>query len=410
VRRRAEALVDDAVVRSRHLALHWYRRLRQRLQASASAPVAANIADEVGGATDALPGDPEVLVYFPDTPEKLYQLRDWFGVLQELHKHARVGILTRHPTTFRAVATETPLPVYLVDDHVRIGRALEAGVVSTVLYVNHNVSAYQLLRSTAVAHVHIGHGESEKVYMVANQLKAYDHVFVAGEAARDRLRANIRFFADDRVRVVGRPQFDLDVSPPAPTGSTILYAPTYEGDVEGMRYSSVDSMGEAIVDGLLRAGHQVIYRPHPLTGVNDPAFRSADERIRARVRAGGGVVDLDTPLRSLMATATLLVTDVSAALLDFLVLDRPVIVTDTGRGVRVSTESALDAAYRVGPDDASSISSVVHAALTADVLSTQRARARRHHFGDLAPGESLDAFVREVLAVGAAHRAWEARR
>ena len=43
-----------------------------------------------------------------------------------------------------------------------------------VLYVNQNVSNFDVLAYARPQHVFLSHGESDKVYMVSNQAKAYD--------------------------------------------------------------------------------------------------------------------------------------------------------------------------------------------------------------------------------------------
>ena len=59
-----------------------------------------------------------------------------------------------------------------------------------VFYVNQNQQNFPAMRFADPAHVFICHGESDKDYMSSNQLKAYDRVFVAGTAARERIRAS----------------------------------------------------------------------------------------------------------------------------------------------------------------------------------------------------------------------------
>ena len=58
--------------------------------------------------------------------------------------------------------------------------------MQAIVYVNNGVGNFQSLAVTDLVHVHVNHGESDKVCMVSNQVKAYDRVFVAGEAAVQR--------------------------------------------------------------------------------------------------------------------------------------------------------------------------------------------------------------------------------
>ena len=58
-----------------------------------------------------------------------------------------------------------------------------------IIYPNNGLRNFQSLIWAEAVHIHVNHGESDKVSMVSNQAKAYDKVFVAGEAAVRRHRA-----------------------------------------------------------------------------------------------------------------------------------------------------------------------------------------------------------------------------
>ena len=82
--------------------------------------------------------------------------------------------------------------------------------------------------------------------MASNNAKAYDRVFVAGEAAVQRHIEGLLEFDTSRLVRVGRPQLDLRPDPLlAPTTRrTVLYAPTWEGDADYNDYTSVDTIGD----------------------------------------------------------------------------------------------------------------------------------------------------------------------
>src|SRR5690625_6110298 len=102
------------------------------------------------------------------------------------------------------------------------------------MYVNQNTRNFQIMRYGKRWHVFINHGESDKMYMTTNQIKAYDYAFIAGDAARERLQANLwGYDVDERTFAIGRPQTDhVHGEAPYPEDGrvTILYAPTWEGD------------------------------------------------------------------------------------------------------------------------------------------------------------------------------------
>src|SRR5690606_33197515 len=127
--------------------------------------------------------------------------------------------------------------------------------VKTVIYVNNGMRNFQSLIYQQALHVHVNHGESDKVSMVSNQAKAYDKVVVAGQAAIERHRRALINFSEEKLAVCGRPQLDLDVSPalrPDRAGRrTVLYAPTWSGENETNNYTSLDQYGVSIVKAIL---------------------------------------------------------------------------------------------------------------------------------------------------------------
>ena len=56
--------------------------------------------------------------------------------------------------------------------------------------------------------------------MSSNQLKAYDHVLIAGQAARERIRRKLIGFDESHLVEVGRPQVDVHTPPGRPCPTT----------------------------------------------------------------------------------------------------------------------------------------------------------------------------------------------
>ena len=138
-------------------------------------------------------------------------------------------------------------------------------------------------------HVHLNHGESDKVSMVSNQAKAYDRVFVAGDAAVQRHRAALLDFDLGRLVRVGRAQLDLQPAPVLePTSRrTVLYAPTWEGEQAGNNYTSVDVFGPQIVSAVLAVPDvRVVYKPHPRVAISPDPRMAAGHRKILRLIAG----------------------------------------------------------------------------------------------------------------------------
>jgi hypothetical protein len=260
------------------------------------------------------------------------------------------------------------------------------------------------MRFSTPAHVFICHGESDKDYMSSNQLKAYDHVFVAGQAARDRINRKLVGFDDSRIVEVGRPQ--VDVRHPIPTylnhddRTVVLYAPTTEGDVPSMRYSSVAAHGVPLVRSLLKSGrHRVIYRPHPRLGLTVPEYRRAHEKILKLIAAAnradpaaGHLANTTGPFGWQIGAADVCITDISAVAYDWLATAKPLLVTRPAEPRAELPESGLVREMDLfSAADAGRAASVVDAAV-AHPDETHAALVRRY-FGDTTPGASMDRFL-----------------
>ncbi|KTR41239.1 membrane protein, partial [Curtobacterium oceanosedimentum] len=285
------------------------------------------------------PGSIEVAVYFADGAVNMYQLRQWYAPLAELAREHPVAIVSRSPGTMTTLLDESPVPAVYARQVVDLERFVEEQAPKIVLYVNQNARNFQMMRYGRMWHVFVNHGESDKMYMTTNQFKAYDYALIAGDAARDRLRAALwDYDVDRRTIAIGRPQADHfagAVPYPQDDRTVVLYAPTWEGDRAAAAYGSIASHGVVLAERLLATGrHRLVYRPHPRSGVLDQDYRSAHERIVAAIAAANAadpsahhVYDDGPQLGWQLADADVAVTDISAMIYDRLAVGKPLIVT-----------------------------------------------------------------------------------
>ncbi len=171
-----------------------------------------------------------VLAYFADDPTRSYQLIQWLPVLEQLDQHHRVGIVARDESTVEVLRERSDLPITCVPDFAELTDFYAASQARVVLYCNNSTLNFNSLIDARKLHVHINHGESDKQSMASNNAKAYDRVFVAGEAAVRRYAAELLELDTSKLVRIGRPQ--LDLRPPAvlepSERRTVLYAPTWE--------------------------------------------------------------------------------------------------------------------------------------------------------------------------------------
>lgn len=346
--------------------------------------------------------DASVVVWFPTALDSLYQLRPWYDALRELHATHRLVIVCRDSRVAKAIRQESSLDALSLSTSAELDAILADSTVKVALYVNLDPLDFDCLRFRSLAHVYIGHGDSDKAVFASNQIKAFDRYFVAGSAAVARLGTQLMFFdAAARTAIIGQPQLDgaalspSALAPAAPTGSPprVVYAPTWEGAHPSASYSSVVSHGEHIVGSLIAAGFTVVYRPHPFTGREDATYRQVDERLRKIVAAGGQLVDESPDLRAAFDSSDVLITDVSAVVSYWLPSGRPILLTEPVN-VALPADTLSARLPRLSVAEAPSAAAGV-TALLADPpdLSAEIAT----HLGDVTPGAATAAFV---VAVG----------
>ncbi|PZE95378.1 CDP-glycerol glycerophosphotransferase family protein [Curtobacterium sp. MCBD17_008] len=388
-----------AIVKDARTAIRLVARLLR------SRKVRAQLARRLPSVPRPAPGSVEIAVYFADGPVNMYQIRQWYGPLAELARHRGVAIISRSPGAMLTLLDESPVPVVYARQVVDLERFVAEQAPKTVLYVNQNARNFQMMRYGRMWHVFVNHGESDKMYMTTNQFKAYDYALIAGDAARDRLADALwDYDLDARTIAIGRPQADHFVGePPYPSDdrTVVLYAPTWEGDRGAAAYGSIASHGTTIADRVLASPqHRLVYRPHPRSGVVDPAYKAAHERIVAAIAAANAadpsahhVYDDGPTLGWQLADADVAITDISAMIYDRLAVGKPLLVTrPVSADAEVDERGYLSDADWLRADDAGDvIARVERAANDAEQLARLRHWVQRY-FGDTTPGTATARF------------------
>ncbi|MFD8491024.1 hypothetical protein [Streptomyces sp. NPDC059712] len=228
---------------------------------------------------------PTVGLYFSGGASSAYQANMWLEPLAGLDGRPVIVLRERHMVQ-RIAATD--IPVVCLPKVSTLMR-LEHSTLRVLLHPSNSGKTSQVLRIPTIKHAFVNHGESDKLSSCNPYAKAYDEVWVAGPAARERYALAEVGVEDKDVVEIGRPQLDAVrpyAGPPAPGAfTTVLYAPTWEGWDGNPGNTSVIEAGENLVRALLAdPGVRLLYKPHPLTGSVDPRARAADLRIRELVR------------------------------------------------------------------------------------------------------------------------------
>ena len=352
-----------------------------------------------------------VIAYFAGDPSRTYQLIQWLEVLEVLDDVHPVCIVLRDPTSAAVIESRTDLPVFTaatLPELTDLYAELDARVV---LYCNNSPQNFESLLDGRRMHVHVNHGESDKQSMASNNAKAYDRVFVAGEAAVQRYVTGLLEFDASRLVRIGRPQLDLRRTPAVATSTrrTVLYAPTWEGDADYNDYTSVDLMGESIVRAILAVPDvRLVYKPHPkVTTSRAPAVAGAHRDILRVIAvasrldpAAGHVAVLGGDILAVMPACDAMVTDVSSVGLDWLYLhtDRPIFLTDRHGDVdrllqQIPISRCADVVHQ---HEVEKLTTLLGDRLEHDEHHFARMAMRHHYFDDLHVGDSTARFLGAV--------------
>ncbi|MEV7392619.1 hypothetical protein [Streptomyces sp. NPDC091215] len=251
-------------------------------------------ADTVLAAVDDWLGEykPETVLYFSGSKDSAYQVNMWLETMEQLD--SRPLILLRERVILQNLAPTTA-PVICVPGGVHLMN-MDLSAVRVALYAANVGKNIHLLREPTMKHVFIGHGDSDKLASVNPFSKAYDEVWTAGRAGRDRYAIADVGVRDDDIVEVGRPQLAPIQSwhgvPDGPGRGaadgrcpTVLYAPTWEGWDGNPGNTSLVLAGENIVKKLIKADPpvRIVYKPHPFTGTVSAEAGAAHRRVTALV-------------------------------------------------------------------------------------------------------------------------------
>ncbi|OEV14094.1 hypothetical protein [Streptomyces nanshensis] len=226
---------------------------------------------------------PTVGMYFSGGTTSAYQANMWLSTVAQLDGNPIIVLRERFMVQ-KIEATDIPIICIPKVAHLM---HLEHSTLKVMLHPANSGKTSQVLRIPTVKHAFINHGESDKLSSCNPYAKAYDEVWVAGPAARERYQlADIG--VDDRdVVEVGRPQLspiEPYTGPPQGAYTTVLYAPTWEGWTNDPGNTSIILAGENVVRALLAdPGVRLLYKPHPMTGSVDPRAGAANLRIQEMI-------------------------------------------------------------------------------------------------------------------------------
>jgi hypothetical protein len=350
-------------------------------------------------------GGAKVAYFFADTPSRIYQIAQWLPVIEKSPADLNAVIITRSAATTEELRKLTNVPIIHARTFDLLMSLLQLSKFKAIIYVNNSYQNFQTLSYQQAVHIHVNHGESDKISMVSNQAKAYDRVFVAGPAAKDRYLKAVAWIDQNKLITVGRPQLDLGQTPftAEPKLKTITYAPTWEGEDEANNYTSMDLYGKKIIDAALsQSDCRTIYKPHPrILTSKDPEVVAAHKYIISRLNKTPHQVLLEGDVIEVLLGTDLLISDISSVTLDYLYLkpEGAIFLSDrrTDFAALESESPVASAATIIDGESVDELSTRLKKTLEKDDLAAKRAEVCRYYFGGIAAGESSKTYFAAIL-------------
>ncbi|MGM0565007.1 MAG: CDP-glycerol glycerophosphotransferase family protein [Pseudomonadota bacterium] len=331
---------------------------------------------------------PSVIVHINGDRNTAYQINQWLPVLEQLG--LPIAIIIRDRSLFPGIISTT-LPIFYIRNLMHLETVYNHGV-KTVLYPGNWVQNGQSLRFYKLNHFFINHGESDKAVNQSKLLMAYDKLLVGGPMAERRLLAFGLPVREGQIVHVGRPQAELQLEQRQSVGDiqTVLYAPTWEGFVNSVNYSSVGDMGLSLLRSLAEIGrYKVLFKPHPFTGRRSAAHKQALAEMSDFVRQDPAceLIDSMVPIEQCMNRSDAMFADVSSVLNDYLVTRKPMALCVNKLVASLDLEQELPtsrATYLLR--DGAKAAALLEKVAQHDELTEQREAVRKDSLGDF--GES----------------------
>jgi len=151
---------------------------------------------------------------------------------------------------------------------------------------------------------------------------------------------------------------------------------------------------------LASPAHRLIYRPHPRSGVIDPEYRAANQRIIAAIASANArdpraqhVFDDGPELGWQLSAADVAITDISAMVYDRLATGKPIVVTrPISPEADVDEDGFLGSADWLTADEAPGVLAILDRVQNDPAARTNLEFWANRHFGDTTPGSATRRF------------------
>ena len=351
--------------------------------------------------------DIEVAIFFSDGLDKKYQIEQWLAVFEYLNQRKQILFIVNDRKVLYWLQEHSDFIVVYYQNLESLTDFYTQHNIKTILYVNNGLRNFHSLINAQALHVHINHGESDKTSTISNQAKAYDYSFVVGDAGYDKYKLNLLKKDMSKFIKVGRPQLDfvkkISLNTKAiDSKKVILYAPTWEGNYSSMNFCSLGQYGLNIVQKLLTSSeYYLVYKPHPTTGIRDISIKDVNSKIiKLLNNSRRGEVVLEGDINALYNSIDLAIFDNSAVAIDYLCVDKPMLMTDMFVNIkdRVSQPTISRASRLLSDNNVDKLLLIIDEELKNDTLYSERNRIKEYFLGnyDYSKKESSKIFLSKI--------------
>jgi CDP-glycerol glycerophosphotransferase (TagB/SpsB family) len=351
--------------------------------------------------------DVEIAIFFSDELDKKYQIEQWLDVFSFLNSQKKILFIFKDRKVLSWIQSKNNFSIVYYQNLESLTEFYSKNNIKVILYVNNGLRNFHSLMNSNAFHVHINHGESDKTSTLSNQAKAYDYSFVVGDAGYDKYKLNLLKKDMSKFIKIGRPQLDfvgkIDLKINAIEGKkVILYAPTWEGNYSSMNFSSLGQHGLNIVQKLLSDNkYYLVYKPHPTTGMRDISIKDVNSKIiKLLNNSSKGEVVLEGDINALYNSIDLAIFDNSAVAIDYLCVDKPMLMTDMFANIkdRVSQPIISRASRLLSDTNVEKLLFLIDEELKNDTLYSERNRIKEYFLGnyDYSKKESSRVFVSKI--------------
>jgi len=351
--------------------------------------------------------DLEVAIFFADGLDKKYQIEPWLALFSLLNSQKKICFIVKDRKVFRWIESKNDFAIVYYQNLEGLTKFYHQNNIKVILYVNNALRNFHSLINSKALHIHINHGESDKISTISNQTKSYDYSFIVGDAAYDKYKLNLLKKDMHQFIKVGRPQLDFvgeidlnikDIN----SKKVILYAPTWEGNYSSMNFSSLAKYGLDIVQKLLASTeYYLVYKPHPTTGIRDVSIKKINSKIIQLINKSiQGEVILEGDINAIYRSVDLAIFDNSAVAIDYLCINKPMLMTDMFFNIkeRLSKPIILGASRLLSDTTIDKLLLMIDEELNSDTLCSERNKIKKYFLGnyDYSKKESSRVFVSKI--------------